>query len=213
MSVGSVARFIYRSRASWPAQSEAHPCERREVSTFTALLSGVPKFLKPLGRSGFSVLEAVISVAILALFGLGSTVALNLFDTRATRNRNAEAARGVVDDYVNFLLNDSTAVPAATVAGADLDGDGVGDGVICTAIATRSIPGATSATGVVPLVVTRTGTPVSVVYGTLYWRVQAVGTAYGLTNNTDLMQVNFLLAYVYRGETFYYKTLTFKASS
>jgi type II secretory pathway pseudopilin PulG len=165
------------------------------------------------GRNGFTILEAVISLAILALFGLGSTVALNLFDTRAARNRNAEAARGVVDDYVNFLLNDSTSVPAVTSAGADLDGDGIPDGVVCTAIDTRSIPSATSATGVVPLIVTRTGTPISVVYGTLYWRVQAVGTTYGLTSNTDLMQVNFMLAYVYRGETFYYKALTFKASS
>jgi type II secretory pathway pseudopilin PulG len=165
------------------------------------------------GQTGFTIVEAVISLAILALVGLSTTVALNLFDNRAARNRNAEAARGVVDDYVNFLLDDSTAVPAVTSAGSDLDGDGVPDGVVCTTIDTRSIPGPTSATGVVPLIVTRTGTPVSVVYGTLYWRVQAVGTAYGLSSNTDLVQVNFMLAYVYRGETFYYKTLTFKASS
>jgi hypothetical protein len=163
--------------------------------------------------NGFTVLEAAISLAILALFGLATTVALNLFDDRAAHNRNNEAARAQVDDYINYLLNDSTNAPAATPNGADLDGDGIPDGVVCTAIDTRSIPNASNPNGVVPLVVTRTSSPTSVVYGTLYWRVQAVGTAYGLNANTDLMQVNFMLAYVYRGKNYYYKALTFKASS
>ncbi len=162
---------------------------------------------------GFTVLEAVIALTILALFGLGSTVALNLFDNRAARNRNAEAARAVMNDYIDHLLNDNTSAPAATLDGTDLDGDGVPDGVVCTSISGRFIPDSTNANGVVPLIVTRTGTPTSVVSGTLYWRVQAVGTTYGFTSNTDLMQVNFMLVYVYRGQTFYYKTLTFKAST
>ena len=165
------------------------------------------------GRRGFTVLEAVISLAILALFGLSSTVTLNLFDTRAARNRNAEAARAVMNDYIDYLLNDSTSAPAVTSNGTDLDGDGVPDGVICTTISGRSIPNSANANGVVPLIVTRTASPLSVVNGTLYWRVQAVGTAYGMTSNTDLMQVNFMLVYVYRGQTFYYKALTFKAST
>ena len=162
---------------------------------------------------GFTVLEAVIALAILALFGLASTITLNLFDNRAAHNRNAEAARAVVNDYIDYLLNDSTLAPAATASGTDLDGDGVPDGVVCTSISGRGIPSNSTQTGVVPLIVTRTASPASVVNGTLYWRVQAVGTSYGLTNNTDLMQVNFMLVYVYRGQTFYYKTLTFKAST
>ena len=161
-------------------------------------------------RRGFTILEAVIALTILALFGLGSTVALNLFDNRAARNRNAEAARAVVNDYVDYLLDLNTSAPVATGDGTDLDGDGVPDGVVCT-IGGRYAPNSLNSNGVVPLIVTRTQSPASVVYGTLYWRVQAVGTAYGLASNTDLMQVNFTLAYVYRGQTFFYKTLTFKA--
>ena len=161
---------------------------------------------------GFTILEATVAITILALFGLASTVTLNLFDNRAAQSRNTEAARAVVDDYINFLLNDSTSAPAATNSGTDLDGDGVPDGVVCTSIDTRSIPDA-SATGTVPLVVTRSASPATVVNSTLYWRVQAVGNAYGLSSNTDLMQVNFMLVYVYRGRTYYYKAMTFKAAT
>ena len=161
----------------------------------------------------FTIIEAVISLAALALAGMASTVALNLFDDRATHNRNTEAARAQVDDCINYLLNDSTNAPAPTANGTDLDGDGIPDGVVCTVIDTRSIPDATSHNGVLPLIVTRTASPTSVVSGTLYWRVQAVGTAYGLNANTDLMQVNFMLAYSYRGRKYFYKALTFKAST
>ena len=46
-----------------------------------------------------------------------------------------EAARVVVDDYVNYLLSDSLAAPAATAAGTDLDGDSIADGdAVCTSI-------------------------------------------------------------------------------
>ena len=192
------------------------------MSSLVSLCAGRSACLHPDGRraaaayrisGGFTILEAVISLAILALFGLGSTVTLNLFDNRAARNRNAEAARAVVNDYIDYLLNDSTSAPAATGNGTDLDGDGVPDGVVCTSISGRSIPNATNANGVIPLVVTRAASPTSVVNGTLYWRVQAVGTAYGLTSNTNLMQVNFMLVYVYHGQTFYYKALTFKAAT
>ena len=163
---------------------------------------------------GFTVLEAVIALAILALFGLGSTVALNLFDNRAARSRNAEAARAVMNNYIDYLLSINTPAPTATGDGTDLDGDGVPDGVVCTISPDLTV--STNTDGVVPLIVTRanvptTNSPASVVYGTLYWRVQTVGTAYGLSSNTDLMQVNFTLVYVYRGQTFYYKALTFKA--
>ncbi len=163
---------------------------------------------------GFTILEAVIALTILALFGLGSTVALNLFDNRAARNRNTEAARAAMNDYIDYLLSVNTSAPAATGDGADLDGDGVPDGVLCPISTDPTV--STNANGVVPLIVTRanaptTNSPASVVYGTLYWRVQAVGKAYGLSSNTDLMQVNFTMVYVYRGQNFYYKALTFKA--
>ena len=156
--------------------------------------------------AAFTIVETMIALAIFGAFALGSTATLNLMDTRAARNRNAEAARSLLDDYVNFLLADSTSTPAATAVGTDIDGDGVPDGVAFTSLDSRTLTN-----GVLPLVVTRSATPVSVVNGTLYWQVQAVGTSYGLAKDTDLMQVNFTLAYVFRGQTFYYKAMTFKS--
>ena len=161
--------------------------------------------------SGLTLIEVLISLAILVAFGLGSTYTLNLFDDRAAQNRNAEAARAAVDDYVNYLLRDDTPIPAATAAGTDVDGDGVSDGVLCTSILSRTI----DPKGIVPLIVSRanataTSAPIPVVTGTLYWRVQAVGTAYGLSADTKLARVDFTLVYTWRNRNFYYKALTFK---
>ncbi len=90
-----------------------------------------PFCLRSRRRGGFTLIEALIAITILMIFLVTSTMALNFFDDRAARNRNAEAARAVVDDYVNYLLSDSTSpAPAATAAGTDLDGDGVPDGVV-----------------------------------------------------------------------------------
>ena len=155
----------------------------------------------------FTLVEVLISLVIMAALFLVSTATLNLFDTRAAKNRNTEAARAIVDDYVNYLLADSTNAPTATSNGTDLDGDGIPDGVPCTLIDSRAVP------ATIPVIVTRTASPSAVVSGSLYWRVQAVGTAYGLKANTDLMQVNFMLAYTYRNQTYYYKAVTFKAST
>lgn len=158
-------------------------------------------------RGGFTIVEALIALVVLMIFLLTSTVALNLFDTRAAQNRNTEAARAVVDDYINFLLDDATNSPAATAPGADLTGDGTPDGVPCTVIDTRVVPNS------IPLIETRTTTPAAVVSGVLYWRVQGVGTSFGLAADSDLMQVNFTLAYVYRGQTYYYQAMTYKAKT
>lgn len=166
-------------------------------------------------ESAFTIVEVIIALSILGAFLIVSTASLNLFDNWAAKNRNAEAARVIVDDYLNYLLGDGITAPAATAAGTDIDGDGVPDGVVCTQVGSRYVPGPTSAgaTGAVPLIVTRTASPASVVTGTLYWRVQAVGTRYGLLSDNDLMQVNFLLAYTYRNQTYYYKAVTFKGST
>ena len=158
-----------------------------------------------LRAQAFTIVEALVSIAVLMIFAVTSTMTLNFFDERASRNRNAEAARAVVEDYVNALLADPAA-PAATAAGTDLDGDGNPDGVVCTTMLGRGdVPAS------IPLVVTRAATPSSVVNGVLYWRVQAVGTRYGCTADADLVQVNFTLQYTYRNQTFYYKAMTFKA--
>ena len=165
--------------------------------------------------AAYTITEVSIALVILGVFLLASTAALNFFDTWAAKNRNGEAARAIVDDYINYLLSDSTAAPAVTLPGTDLDGDGTVDGVVCTVIGGRYVPGptSTSATGVVPLIITRATSPAAVVSGTLYWRVQGVGTSYSLAADTDLLQINFLLAYVYRGKTYYYKATTFKGST
>ncbi len=158
-------------------------------------------------QRGFTLIEALIAIVILMVFAVTSTMALNFFDDRAARNRNTEAARAVVDDYVNYLLSDSLAAPAVTGPGTDIDGDGIADGVPCTSILGRTVPAA------IPLIVTRTASPTPIVTGVLYWRVQNVGTAYGCAADTDLVQVNFLLQYTYRSQTFYYKVITFKANT
>ncbi len=175
----------------------------------------IPVRVRARGAQAFTIVESVIALCVLMVFLVVSTASLNLFNNWAAKSRNAEAARSIVDDYVTCLLSDSVSAPAATAAGTDLDGDGVADGVACTQVGDRYIPGPTaaSATGVVPLVVTRTTAPSAVVTGTLYWRVQAVGTSYGLSAATDLMQINFLIAYTYRNQTYYYKATTFKGST
>lgn len=129
--------------------------------------------------------------------------------------RNAEAARAVVDDYLNFLLDSKTLIPLDTGAGVDLDGDGIPDGVPCAAInATATSPGRIIPNPL-PLVETRAAAPTAIVSGVLYWRVQAVGSTFGLpaANNTDIVQVNFTLAYEYRGQTYYFKAMTYKAKN
>ncbi len=169
-----------------------------------------------LQASAFTIVEALVAISILAIFLVTSTMSLNFFDERAARNRNAEAARAVVEDYVNRLLNDTGNNPSAagntyapTAAGTDLDGDGTPDGVACAGAFIGPPPAVPAS---IPLAVTRAATPNTVVNGTLYWRIQAVGTTYGCTANTDLLQVNFLLQYTYRNQTYYYKAMTFKAA-
>ncbi len=167
---------------------------------------------KALRASAFTIVEALVAIAILIIFALTSTMALNFFDERATRNRNAEAARVIVEDYINSLLNDTGTIYAATVDNVDLDGDGTPDAVVCPAIAGRTIP------ATIPLIVKRTANPLAtnsggvVVNGILYWHVQAVGKTYGCTADTDLLQVNLTLQYTYRSQTYSYKAMTFKAN-
>ena len=144
------------------------------------------------------------------IFAVTSTMALNFFDERAARNRNAEAARAIVDDYVNYLLNDSLPVPPATGQPAtDIDGDGIAGR---RRLHDHRRPrGARKHPAHRHAGTRRRSTPV--VTGTLYWRVQAVGTTYGCAADTDLVQVTFLLQYTYRTQTFYYKAMTFKANN
>ncbi len=167
-------------------------------------------------RGGFTILEALVSLVILMIFAVSSTVTLNLFNDRAARNRNMEAARGVVDDYVNYLLSDNVTLSSPTVDNGDVDDSGAPLGAVCTVIGARYIPDGTTAataTGIVPLIVARNTAASPVVSSKLYWRVQAAGTAYSLSHNTDLMQVQFTLVYTYRSNTYYYRTLTFKANN
>ena len=66
---------------------------------------------KPPRANAFTIVEALVAIVILMIFALTSTVALNSFDERAARNRNAEAARAIVEDYANCSTTPSTPPP------------------------------------------------------------------------------------------------------
>ena len=140
---------------------------------------------------------------ILMVFAVSSTVTLNLFNDRAAKNRNAEAARALVENYVAAELA-SSSVPAATGGSVTVNGLAVDP---CGTIGGQTV------SQPIPLIVGRNSSASSVVSGTLYWRVQNIGTAYGLNSATDLVQVDFVLQYIYRNVPYYYTVTTFKAAS
>ncbi len=139
-----------------------------------------------------------MAMGILGVFALSSVYALMCFNDRASRNRNAEAARAILESNIDAVLAQSSQ-PAATALGTDLDGDGLADGVLTTPD--------------IALVVTRNSTPTPVVKGDLYTLVNPVGTSVGLPNATDLVEIQYMLRYYYRGRTFTSKLLTFKSAS
>lgn len=151
----------------------------------------------------FTIIEAVISLVILMIFAVSSTVALNIFNDRAARVRNAEAARAIVETYVSTLLAAGN-VPSTTSGTTTINGLSVAP---CTAIGGQAVPQP------VPLIVGRNASASAVVAGTLYWRVQNVGTTYGLNSASDLVQVDLVLQYTYRNVPYTYAVTTFKAAS
>ncbi len=148
-------------------------------------------------EAAFTIVEAVIALAILGLFALSSVYSLMTFNDRATRNRNAEAARAILESSIDAVLSQPTP-PTATAPGTDLDGDGVADGVLTTSG--------------IPLVVQRNSGATPVVKGDLYTLVTPVGTLVGLPSAGDLVAVQYMLRYVYRGQTFTSKLVTFKSA-
>ena len=154
-------------------------------------------------NQAFTIVEALIALVVLMIFALSSTVTLNLFNERAAKNRNAEAARVTVENYVSALLAGSS-VPGTTGGSTVVNGMAVDP---CATIGGQTI------TQPVSLIVGRNATASAVVSGTLYWRVQNVGTSYGLNSATDLVQVDFVLQYTYRNVPYYYAVTTFKAAS
>ncbi len=149
------------------------------------------------GESAFTIVEAMIALAVLGLFAGSAVYALMSFNDRASRNRNAEAARAILESQVDAMLAQTT-LPATTAAGTDIDGDGVPDGVVTTAN--------------VPILVQRNSTATPVVKGDLYTCVTQVGTTVGLPNAGDLLSIQFMLRYTYRGQTYTSKLLTFKSA-
>lgn len=139
----------------------------------------------------------MIALSVLALFSGSAVYALMNFNDRASRNRNAEAARAILESRVDAMLAQAT-VPAVTAAGTDLDGDGVGDGALTASD--------------LPLLVRRNSSATPVVTGNLYMAVTQVGTSVGLPADADLVSVQYLLQYTYRGQTFTTKLLTFKSA-
>ena len=168
--------------------------------------------------AGFTLVELLIGISILATFSVSAIFALTSFNRNAAVNRNSTAAMAILQDRMDRVLSatySASSTPpllAATGDGSDVDGDGVPDGVAENwpdpfgAILPNS-----AAPSNVPVVVTRDSNQTGVVLGTLYRRVVPVGTAYGLTNNTDLLQVSYLLQYSYRGRNFYSRLVSLKA--
>ncbi len=156
-------------------------------------------------QSGFTLVEILVSLTMLAVFALTSTACLSSFNTRAAVNRNAEAARVIVEDQIAQILAipyDATNSPAAltpTAAGTDTDGDGVSDGILVTSN--------------VPVVVTRDQQQSTVVAGSLYRRVTSIGAnaPYSLARADDLLQVSYTLRYTFRGKAYGYRASTLKA--
>ncbi len=154
-------------------------------------------------QDAFTLVETLIALTILAVFAVSSTMTLSLFNTRAAKNRNLEAARSLMENYVGLVLNTSSTLSptttTATVNGIPVD--------TCNTI------GATTISQPIPLIVGRNATAGAVVTGNLYWRIQNVGTTFGLTAANDLVQVDFVIQYSYRGQTYFYNATTFKANS
>ena len=169
-------------------------------------------------QAGFTLLEILVGSSLIVTFAVSATFALTSFNRNAAVNRNATAAMAIVQDRMDRVFGmvyNAGSIPQVLVAtgdGADVDGDGIGDGVAenwpdpLGTILPNTVP-----PNNVPVVVTRDVNQTGVVRGTLYRRVVPVGTAYGSTNDTDLLQVTYLLRYTYRGRNFSTRLVSVKA--
>lgn len=154
------------------------------------------------GAGAYTIVEALIALTILGVFAVSSTVTLNLFNDRAAKNRNLEAARILMENCVGLALaTNDTITPtsgSSTVNGLAVD--------VCSAIGSNPI------SQPVPLIVSRNSAGSPVVTGNLYWRVKNVGTTYSLNSANDLVQIDFVLQYTYRSKVYYYNLTTLKAN-
>jgi type II secretory pathway pseudopilin PulG len=175
------------------------------VKTDHKVLAQRPSALSARARlrvSGLTIVESMISVAVLATFAISATLCLMGFNKWAANDRNATAAMIIVQDHIDqalaaiYTVNQVPPILQPTAAGTDIDGDGVTDGVLDSTQ---------------PVVVTRDSLQTAIVPASLYRNVTAVGTTYGLDNDTDLLRVSFLLRYVYRSKTYYARAVTLKA--
>lgn len=159
-----------------------------------------PAAIRPARHAGaaFTIVEAVVALTIFGVFALSAFYAIINFNDRAARNRNAEAARAILESSIGAVLAQSS-IPAATALGTDLDGDGVADGVLTTSN--------------VPIIVQRNANATPVVAGDLYTLVKPVGTSVGLLAAGDLAMVQYMLVYSYHGTTFKVKLTTFKSAA
>lgn len=170
------------------------------------------------GSAGFTLLELLIGVSLLATFSLSATYALTSFNRNAAVNRNATAAMTILQDRMDRVITAPYSVAsvspllAPTGDGSDVDGDGTPDGVAENwPDPFGAILPNTAAPNNVPLVVTRDASQTGVVRGTLLRRVVPIGSTYGMANDTDLLQVTYLLRYTYRGRDFSARLVSVKA--
>ena len=133
------------------------------------------------GTSGFSLVQAVVAMAVIVIAGMASVEALILTNQRAAAMRTTNNARAIVQRNIDIALGvpfTTTTVPAVLVTtssgGALYDEDGDGDTTV-------------------KIVVTRNGTG-SVVNGQLFRTVIAEANA----ASADIRRVTFRLDYNYR---------------
>ena len=135
--------------------------------------------------SGFSLVQALIGMAVIVIAGMASVEALILTNQRAASMRTANNARAIVQRNIDvalgvpFTTTNVPAVLATTVSGGvQYDEDGDGDPTV-------------------KVVVTRNGTG-SVVTGQLYRTVVAEGNP----ASADIRRVTFRLNYTYRSRPY-----------
>lgn len=173
------------------------PASRHFRPPATATFPAAIRPARP-AEAAFTIVEAVVALTIFGVFALSAFYAIINFNDRAARNRNAEAARAILQSNIDAVLAQPD-IPAATALGTDRDGDGVADGVLTTSN--------------VPIIVQRDASATPVVTGDLYTLVKPVGTSVGLLAAGDLAMVQYMLVYSYHGTTFRVKLTTFKSAA
>ena len=111
---------LFRRRATMPEALIVQPSDRLRANT-----------------SGFTLIQAVIAMGVIAVAGAAGMMALVQLNKKADAMRTLNNARAIVQRNIDLAMNvtfNSTTVPAllavTTTAGQVVDDDGGGDGLV-----------------------------------------------------------------------------------